>query len=108
MQMFNSSVLERRVPISGTHSTFPFEAGWASEAVLFVQTEGPHPALRLQPEFSPDGVNWIDLEAASEMAADMPIAALRLQNFGGWLRLTITGATVAAPATILVHLALKG
>lgn len=108
MLMFNQSVLERRVPISGPYSTYPFEAGWASEAVFFLQTEGPHPALRLQPEISPDGVNWTPMEGASELAANASIRALRLHNFGGWLRLTIEGATPGEPATILVHLSLKG
>ena len=108
MLTFNQSVLERRVPISAPYSTYPFEAGWAGEAVFFIQTEGPHPALRLQPEISPDGVNWTPMETASEFATDASIRALRLQNFGGWLRLTIEGATDSDPATILVHLALKG
>ena len=31
-----------------------------------------------------------------------------VDHFGGWLRLVITGATDARPATILTHLALKG
>ena len=108
MLTFNQSVLERRVPISGSYSTFPFEAGWASEAVFFIQTEGPHPALRLQPEMSPDGMNWTPMEAASELAANASIRAVRLQNFANWLRLTIEGATQDDPATILVHLSLKG
>jgi hypothetical protein len=104
----NTSVLERRLPISDTHSTHPYEAGWASEAVLFVQTEGAHPPLRLQPEISPDGLVWVPLQPAREMAAGERVAALQLCDFGSWIRLTITGATTANPATVLIHLALKG
>ena len=108
MLNFNQSVLERRVPVSGPHSTHPFEAGWASEGVFFVQTEGPHPPLRLQPEISPDGIVWIPIELAGDMPAGSSVTALRLQNFAGWLRLTVTGATADQPATLLIHLALKG
>lgn len=108
MLTFNQSVLERRVSINAPYSTYPFEAGWASEAVFFIQTEGPHPTLRLQPEISPDGANWTPMETASVLAVDTSIRALRLQNFGGWLRLTIEGATDSEPAIVLVHLALKG
>ncbi len=108
MLTFNQSVLERRVSVTDTYSTYPFEAGWASEGVFFIQTEGVHPALRLQPEISPDGVNWVPIESPSDMASETTIAALRLQNFAGWLRLTIAGATAAEPAIVLIHLALKG
>ena len=108
MLTFNQSVLERRVSVTDTYSTYPFEAGWASEGVFFIQTEGAHPPLRLQPEISPDGINWVPIESASDMPSETSIAALRLQNFAGWLRLTIAGATVAEPATVLIHLALKG
>jgi hypothetical protein len=108
MLTFSQSVIERRVPISATYSTYPYEAGWAGEAVFFVQAEGAHPALSLQPEMSPDGINWVRLGASAGLAADEAIAALRLENFAGWLRLTITGATEAKPATVLIHLALKG
>lgn len=108
MLTFNQSVLERRVSVTDTYSTYPFEAGWASEGVFFIQTEGVHPALRLQPEISPDGVNWVPIELPSDMASETTIAALRLQNFAGWLRLTIAGATAAEPAIVLIHLALKG
>ena len=108
MLTFNQSVLERRVSVTGPHSTFPFETGWASEGVFFIQTEGVHPPLRLQPEISPDGINWVPIESASDMPSGISIAALRLKNFAGWLRLTVVGATQAEPATVLIHLALKG
>jgi hypothetical protein len=42
------------------------------------------------------------------MSAQEEIAAIDLVNFGGWLRLAISGATPEQPATVLVHLAMKG
>lgn len=108
MLTFNQSVVERRVSIADVYSSYPFEAGWASEGVFFIQTEGAHPPLQLQPEISPDGVNWVPIESASAMPSATSIAAVRLRNFAGWLRLTIAGASAAEPATVLIHLALKG
>ncbi len=108
--MLNSvtSVLERRLTITETHHTPPYEAGWALEAVLFVQAEGAHPPLRLQPEMSPDGLSWVPLQPATVLGAEENITGLNLRHFGGWLRLTLAGATPASPATVLIHLALKG
>ena len=103
-----TSVLERRTPITGPHATHPYEASWASEAVFFVQTEHTECTLSVQADISPDGIHWIGVEAPVSMAPDQPLAALRLANFGGWLRLAIDGASEASPSTILIHLALKG
>lgn len=108
MLNFATSVIERRLTISADHSTHPYEAGWAGEAVFFVQVEGDHPELSVQAQISPDGLHWVDRGAPSVMATDREIAAIDLANFGGWLRLAFTGATPDQPATVLVHLALKG
>lgn len=107
MQTTNTSVLARRVRISDDFATLPYEAGWATEAVFFVQTEGDHPDLAITVEVSPDGVNWIRRAgatlAASESLVDVPVTV-----FGNWLRLGITGATSERPARVLVHVNLKG
>ncbi len=103
-----TSVLERRTPISGAHTTHPYEVSWASEAVVFIQTENTTCTLTVQPQISPDGIHWIEFESPVSMPPDQPLAALRLTNFGGWLRLAIDGATTESPSTILIHLSLKG
>lgn len=103
-----TSVIERRLPITDRHTTHPYEAGWASEAVFFVQTEHTDTDLSIQPEISPDGINWVPHGQASSLPRDTAIAALPLTTFGGWLRLSIDGARADSPATVLVHLALKG
>jgi hypothetical protein len=64
--------------------------------------------LSVQPQISPDGLHWVDRGTPRKVAADDEITAIELTNFGGWLRLAITGATPETPATVLVHLALKG
>jgi hypothetical protein len=108
MQHTYTSVLARRVTIDGDFSTPPYEAGWAREAVIFVQTEGEHPDLVLTAEVSPDGITWIPRGPSATLAADSGVAEIPLQNFGNWLRLTVTGATPVSTARILVHVNGKG
>ncbi|GAA2080863.1 hypothetical protein GCM10009840_15580 [Pseudolysinimonas kribbensis] len=104
----NTSVLTRRVRISGDHATLPYEAGWASEAVFFLQAEGGHPDLSVAAEVSPDGITWIRRGAPVALRGSEALAELPLTVFGNWLRLVVSGATEAAPARILIHLTLKG
>jgi hypothetical protein len=108
MQTTYTSVLARRVRIDGDFATLPYEAGWASEAVFFVQVEGDHPDLTLATEVSPDGINWIRRGVPALLASADTIAEVPLANFGNWLRLTVSGATAAAGARILIHVNLKG
>ncbi|WP_037364663.1 DUF6385 domain-containing protein [Nakamurella lactea] len=107
MQNTNTSVLARRVRISDDYATLPYEAGWATEAVFFLQTEGDHADLALGVEVSPDGINWLRRSAATLAAADSLID-LPVGQFGNWLRLTVSGASERQPARILIHLNLKG
>ncbi|WP_426184896.1 DUF6385 domain-containing protein [Microbacterium sp. TWP3-1-2b2] len=108
MQQTNTSVIARRVVIDGDYATQSYEAGWASEAVIFVQTEGPHPDLELATEISPDGIHWIRRGEAVTLKAASAIAELSLATFGNWLRVTVKGATPQQPARILVHVNGKG
>lgn len=108
MHTTNTSVLARRVWITDEYATLPYEAGWASEAVFFVQVEGAHPELTVSTEISPDGINWIAHGTPRTLAGAETLQALGLTLFGNWLRLRIEGATEDHPARVLVHLNLKG
>ncbi len=108
MQTTHTSVLARRTTITSEFATLPHEAGWASEAVFFVQADGRHPELTIVGEISPDGINWVALTGANTLAEPASIVAIPLTTFGNWLRIRIGGATEAAPARVLVHLVLKG
>jgi hypothetical protein len=108
MQQTYTSVLARRVRIDGDFATLPYEAGWATEAVFFAQAEGEHPDLTLAAEVSPDGINWIRRGSPVVLGATDSIAELPLAMFGNWLRVTVTGATPAGRARILIHVNLKG
>ena len=103
-----TSVIERRLTITETHTTHPYECGWADEAVFYVQTEHTGTDLDLRAQISPDGLHWVDIEAPVRLSASEAITAIRLTVFGGWLRLVLRGATPSSPATVLIHLALKG
>lgn len=103
-----TSVLARRVWIHDEFATLPYETGWASEAVFFVQAEGEHPGLSIAAEVSPDGITWLRRGEPVALAATESIAELPLTGFGNWLRLAVTGATAERGARILVHLNLKG
>lgn len=104
----NTSVIDRRVTIDADHHTFPYEVGWALEATWFLQLDGAHPELRLQPQISPDGLSWVDHGPEVAHPQDAPMSAVPVAGFGGWLRLAVRGATAEQPATILTHLVLKG
>lgn len=103
-----TSVIERRLPIATMHTTHPYEVGWALEAVFFIQTEKDHPDLWIQAQISPDGLTWVNRGASVELPAEEAITSIDLYRFGGWLRLKISGASDSRPATVLIHLALKG
>jgi hypothetical protein len=103
------SVVERRTEYRATGATAPYEAGWASEAIFFIQAAQGHPALRCTAELSPDGIHWVssgDEPVILEPHAE--VGALRLSQFGTWIRIRIEGPSESAPVRLLVHLALKG
>ncbi len=103
-----TTLVERRPVVTGPYGTHPYEAGWAREALFFVRTEGPHPELTVQPQVSPDGVDWLDWGSPVTLASDRDLVAVGIAQFGTWIRVLLTGAAPQSPATVLVHLALKG
>lgn len=104
----HTSVLARRVRIESDYATLPLEAGWASEAVFFVQVERDHAGLEITTEVSPDGISWIARGAPTRIEPGSALAEAQLTVFGNWLRLAVTGASVERPARVLIHVALKG
>ena len=110
MRRSYTAVVERGEPLEDAWATEPYEAGWASEALVFVRLlEGPPGAtLTSGAQLSPDGMHWVDEGTTLPPAsAERPLAFARLREFGNWLRLagsvTPTGASVRA----LVYTALK-
>jgi hypothetical protein len=104
-----SAVVARNERWAGPVATEPYEAGWASEAVLFVRAlkdaEGSPGTARV--EISPDGMRWV----AEGTAFPLPTRAdevtfARVAHFGNWLRLSADLPDGAA-VTVLVTFHLK-
>ena len=108
MQTTNTSVIARRVRISDDYATLPYEAGWAIEAVFFVQAEGDHPDLAITVEVSPDGINWVRRAETTLAGVASARRPARRRSSATGSGSCITGATERAPARVLVHLNLKG
>lgn len=103
-----TTLVERRTILTAEYGTHPYEAGWASEALFFVRTDGAHPELNITPQVSPDGIDWVDHGPSITLATSEGLAKLDMTLFGTWIRLHVAGASADEPATIFVHLALKG
>jgi hypothetical protein len=102
-------VLERRTPFAGgSLETHPYEAGWAGEALFFVQAPAPHPELRIRLQLSPDGINWVDEGGEAVLEEERPIALLRTLQFGTFLRVVVEADEGSEETELLIHLALKG
>lgn len=73
----------------GAFSTEPYEAPWASEAVLFVRTleSSGLAAGEARVEISPDGIHWCDEGTRLPLAPAPGLTFCRVSRFGGWLRL---------------------
>lgn len=110
MKTFHTSVTDLRVRVGESVETFPYECGWADEAIFFVTVENdtdPRAAVSLRAQLSADGIRWLDDDATLELRG--PSAGfLRVVHFGGFLRLAGTVAGDSDGATITVRLALKG
>ena len=65
----------------------PYEAGWASEAVVFLlgMDSGNGGSVRVQ--VSPDGMTWADEGTEIAVPGDRQVAFARVTHFGNWLRI---------------------
>ena len=92
MRTSNSAVVTRNITWTGKAFTDPYEAGWASEAVIFVRALKPGTGDTgiAHVEMSPDGMRW----AREGTQFNLPLGAdevtfARVQHFGNWLRLAV-------------------
>jgi hypothetical protein len=101
-------VVERGEPLSGDFATEPYEAGWATEAIVFVRLleTAPNVALSARVQISPDGLHWID-EGTELPPLAGGMAFARVREFGNWLRLAGSVAPAGTAVRALIYLALK-
>ena len=111
MREAHTAILERGTEWRGTVATEPYEAGWASEAVVFVralEASNVPDGTEATVEISPDGLNWVPEGTRVKVptaAGEMTFG--RLANFGHFLRLRAILPPDAA-CKVMVALALKG
>jgi len=88
----HTAVVARNETWAGTSATEPYEAGWASEAVLFLRTledaEVPGAGATVRVQISPDGMRWLDEGTTFALPLERDgTGCARVRHFGNWLRL---------------------
>ena len=111
MLSFNTATLERNRIVEESFQTHPYEAGWASEAIFFVdirQLDDSKAKLDAAVQISPDGVNWTDEGSGlNDITAD-GVYFVKVSKFGGFLRLDVKISGHKARCKLTIHLVLKG
>jgi hypothetical protein len=100
------AVVARNEAWSGAVATEPYEAGWASEAVIFVRAlkvENLGAGCDARVQISPDGIRWVDEGTRFTLPAAVDaVTFARVTQFGNWLRIAATlpvGARLSAVVT---------
>ncbi|MDF2810194.1 MAG: hypothetical protein K0S56_1225 [Microvirga sp.] len=109
MRTSTSAIVARNETWAGEAATEPYEAAWASEAIIFVRSlkapAGPGGSARV--EISPDGLHWVPEGTEIPLPTRKnEVTFARIAHFGTWLRLTAT-LPEASTNTVLVTLHLK-
>ena len=110
-----TAVIARNERWTGIAATEPYEAGWATEAVIFVRAlaieRGPDAGADVLPptarvQISADGMRWIDEGTTLPMPQSTEQdSCARITHFGNWLRMvTELPADVAMKVLVTVHL----
>lgn len=104
-----SVVMERNSHATGSLVTEPYEAGWATEAMWFVEALDPlEVTWTARVEISPDGLRWCPWGGQEHPLADPGLTALPVTHFGTWLRIVLTATgSPQGQGRFMVTLALK-
>ena len=100
-----TAVLLRADTVGDGATTEPYEAGWASEAIVFVHTVDGESGGAIEAALSADGMQWIDEGSRIELPGVGGAAFARLAHFGNWLRFRVRmRAGASARLTVTLHL----
>lgn len=105
-----TAVVERAEPLRGSFSTEPYEAGWASEALVFIKVIRPlEPGVEVSAgvQISPDGVDWVDEGTIFPSICDEGLYVAKVNHFGNWLRVSGQVSGTEEGVRALVYLVLK-
>jgi hypothetical protein len=86
-----TAVVARNEHWAGAVATEPYEAGWASEAVVFIRAlkDANGQPGRARVEISPDGIRWVAEGTTFPLPVqEDEVTFGRVVNFGNWLRIT--------------------
>jgi hypothetical protein len=110
MRQFITTVVEQRKDFTDIVDTHPTEAAWAAEAIFFMTVEkvsGKEVELKVKVQISPDGVNWLDEGTAIDPVTEKGQYFMKVNHFGGWLRLLGKIKGEDAIFNLTIHLVLK-
>ena len=118
-----TAVIARNEIWEGQVATEPYEAGWATEAVVFVRAlafrsasgawrtdlgagDGSVPKVAARIQLSADGMRWIDEGSSLDMPGDCAHDSFaRVRHFGNWLRVAaLLPEGLAIKALVTIHL----
>jgi len=101
-----TAIVARNEPWSGKVATEPYEAGWATEAVIFVRALSAAKvpsSVKLKVQISPDGMRWVDEGTRFAMPGKADaVTFAKVREFGNWLRIVADlpkGASLKALVT---------
>jgi hypothetical protein len=104
-----AAIVARNETWTGKSATEPYEAAWASEALVFVRAlkEAEGAPGRARVEVSPDGMRWVPEGTEFDLPREKDaVTFAKLVHFGTWLRVA-TDMPDGASLTVLVTLHLK-
>ncbi len=110
MRQFHTVVLERMEWLSGAFSTEPYETAWASEATFFIrilESEVKDWKLEAKVQTSVDGVDWVDEGTIFPTINKLETSFVKVNHFGGYLRLNCNLKPNEARIRTTIHLVLK-
>lgn len=102
-----TAVLLRADRIEDGSTTEPYEAGWASEATLFVKFAENPVDCEFAVQISPDGQCWKDEGTVLKLLGQDQLNFCKITHFGNWLRI-VTRVPAEGPSssrvTVTLHL----
>lgn len=111
MNQFHTVVLERLTSVKSELETEPYEAGWADEAILFLQLEDVSlsgASVTAEIQISADGINWVNEGTRIGPINEDGASFIRISHFGGWLRARFRVTGTHQPVRLTTQLVLKG
>lgn len=82
-----TAVIVRGERLGNGFASEPYEAGWASEAVVYLVGMDSGEGGTVSVQISPDGILWADEGTTIAMPGDQQVAFGRVAHFGNWIRI---------------------